>query len=109
MKAYTNILCSIFKGSKCSSSYDLYIGGNAFAQEYNYVSLIIKKWMNQSYCKNTTEIDVAIKNTTVGVGFIEFYFDSSDYSNPIKQYLNTDNDFSLIPSYMKNVNLYFRK
>ena len=69
----------------------------------------IKRWKGQSYCKSTSQINDAMTKLSLGFGVTEYYFDSSDYSNPIKLNVNTVNQFGLIPSFKKTVRLMFRK
>ena len=88
---------------------ELYIGGTFYSSEYNYISMSIKRWKGQSYCKSTSQINDAMTKLSLGFGVTEYYFDSSDYSNPIKLNVNTVNQFGLIPSFKKTVRLMFRK
>ena len=88
---------------------DLIIGGNFLSMEYNYFKIILSRWSGQFYCKSTDEINKAINKLSIGIGLIDYYFDSNDYSNPIKLNLNMDDEFPLVSSFKKSVKLKMRR
>ena len=69
----------------------------------------LKRWSGPSYCKTKAEIDSAIKNLKLELGITDYYFDSGDFSNPVKINISTNNVFTLIPSFTKSVKVMIRK
>ena len=68
----------------CTNSLDYSVGGNYFSTEYNHIQIEISKWSGYSYCKSESEINSSIEISKIGVAMTDYYFDSNDYSNPIK-------------------------
>ena len=99
----------IFKGSIAANTTDITIGGNFLSNEYNYFKVTISRWSGQYYCKSTDEINKAINSLSIGVGLIDYYFDSSDYSNPVRLNLNLDDEYPMINSFRKSVTLKMRR
>lgn len=50
-----------------------------------------------------------MQNITLFIGVSEYYFDSNDYSEPIKLNVNLENDIGLIPSFRKYMQIDLRK
>ena len=92
-----------------SNTTDIFIGGGFSSSEYNYIQVSLLRWKNQSYWKSASQINDAINSLQIGVAFSEYYFDSNDYSNPIKINVNIDNFVGLMASYDKIVKLKLKR
>ena len=91
------------------STTDFIIGGNDLSSEFNSFRVQIKRWSGQSYCKDKTNIDIAINSLRIVAGISDYYFDSNDYSNPVKININTNNVFYLTSSLSKYVAIKIRR
>ena len=95
--------------SYCPNVTDMYIGGNLLASEYNYVEITLTRWNGKPTCKTTTEIDTALGSLALGVLLTDYYFDSNDYSSPIKINLNDLFKFWGQNGMTKNIDLKIRR
>ena len=59
----------------------LFIGGNYFSTNYNYIQILITKWKSQPYWKSDADINAAMKSIIFGIASTDYLFDSNDYSN----------------------------
>ena len=92
-----------------SNSTDFTIGGNYFSTEFNFMEVILRRCQGKPYCKSEDEINDAIKKLSLGVAITDYYFDSSDYTNPVKTNINTGLQYSLMDSFTKFVRIRVRK
>ena len=88
---------------------DMYIGGNLLSSEYNYVEITLTRWNGKSTWKTSTEIDTALGSIALGFLLTDYYFDSSDYSSPIKININDWFKFWGQKGVTKNVDLRIRR
>ena len=80
---------------------DFLLGGSDISDEYNYISIQLSKWTNQSYCQNQTEIDSKISELTVHFGITSYFFDIEDYEDPLKIFIDDDIYLFAEPNYKK--------
>ena len=80
---------------------DFLLGGSDISDEYNYISIQLSKWTNQSYCQNQTEIDSKISELTVHFGITSYFFDIEDYEDPLKIFIDDDIYLFAEPDYKK--------
>ena len=91
----------LLKAGSCSNGTDFKIGGNYFSSEYNWINIQILTWKGKTIWKSTTEINKAIKTLSIGVGIMEYFFDSNDYVSPVKLNININQLYGLMPSFKK--------
>ena len=75
-------------------STDVYLMSNGFANNFTFFDIRIQRCSGNDSkgnpWKSESEIDAALDSTLVQFAITNNYFDFSDYSNPIKSYLNDE-------------------
>ena len=93
----------------CANSTDMYIGGMGLSTEYNYIKITLSRWSGKSTCKSSTEIDTALSGLSLRLGMTDYYFDSEDYSNPVKIFVNADLSYYTLKGMTKSIDVRIRK
>ena len=81
----------------------------AYLPEYNYFQITVSKWSGKPTCQSSDTIDKVLSDVKIGVAITDYYFDSDDYSSPLKINVNDALRFHLLNGYTKNVNLRVRR
>ena len=66
------------------------------SQERDYISINISKWTGLPSCKNDAEIERALSSMVVAFGITDYFFDTDDYTSPLK--MNFRNDINFYPA-----------
>ena len=70
-----------------------------------YVQILLSKWTDQSYCKSDSEISKALTSIGMGFSMADYYFDSDDYSTPLKINVNDELKFWAVSGITKTIEL----
>ena len=80
------------------------LAGNFFADRYDTLVLTVSRCNNltsNNTCKSALEIEAAITDFRVALIFSNSYMDFDDYTNPIKQFSDDRNAYTLLSGYRK--------
>jgi len=77
------------------------VGGSYAAPKFDYLDIKFYKCKNSTdngnHCKTDAEIDSKIASSTLQMRFVNKYVDFSDYSHPIKPYIEEEFFWELVP------------
>ena len=90
---------------------DFSIGGAFSSPNYRYVQINLYKWQNGTSViwKPQDEIDQYLGDARLSFAYRNFYFDSDDYVEPVKSYIDDKVWFKVMPDRLKNTDVLFRK
>ena len=86
----------------CPKNIDFYVRSNFNSESFQTIQISIDKCISSSW-KSSTEIQNIMNYHSVDLAIISSYFDVNDYSNPIHQYLQDKNRYSLTSSVSQRV------
>eukprot|EP00345_Euplotes_harpa_P008147 CAMPEP_0168356186 /NCGR_PEP_ID=MMETSP0213-20121227/25008_1 /TAXON_ID=151035 /ORGANISM="Euplotes harpa, Strain FSP1.4" /LENGTH=250 /DNA_ID=CAMNT_0008368563 /DNA_START=495 /DNA_END=1244 /DNA_ORIENTATION=+ len=92
----------------CPNTTDYKIGGNVFSKEYNYIEIKLLKCKGLPICKSDAEIDAFLDTLSVGISLTNYYFDSDNYTYPVKVQFSNDNNFKVMSSLKKHKEIKIR-
>lgn len=88
------------------------ITGNYIAPVFEYLELKFYKCSNSTEngnsCLPQDEIDSILADSQLGLRVVNRYVDFNDYSNPVKEFIDDQFYWEMVPFMRKKVNLYMR-
>lgn len=95
----------------CPKIKDYTIGGQYTSPNYRYLYIKVMKCdsTKRADCKSEADIDTWIDQAQVSLYYNNFYFDSDDYVNPVKKYIDDKLWFSIMPAIRKDADVFVRQ
>lgn len=73
---------------------------------FKYIEIKLAKCTGNTNCKTTSQIDAGIQKSEFNFVFLNKYFQTEDYVEPIKTYMDDSFYFKVIPKDMKTIDIY---
>ena len=75
------------------------VAGNFLSKNYQTISIVLRRWDTKGgvVCKPSTDIDIKLATTVVTLFISNKFMDFTDFSTPIKSYVDDRNYFFLNP------------
>ncbi|CDW82856.1 UNKNOWN [Stylonychia lemnae] len=98
----------------CLAQKNYSLFGQYYSDQFRYVKIQVTKCRNTTTfnkCMPLEDIDKYItqKGAQLSFIFVNNYFDSTSYDQPIKSYLDDTFYWSFLPGYNKKTNIYFKR
>jgi hypothetical protein len=95
----------------CPQIKDYAIGGAFSSPNYRYLYVKVVKCDGKKNpsCKTDTEIDKYLDQAQVNMFYTNFYFDSDDYEQPIKRFIDDKIWFKIMPKFRLDADMFVRR
>ena len=79
--------------------------GNLLSQERDYIFISISKWTGLPTCKTDAEIEGVLNSMTIAFAITDYFFDTDDYSSPLKVNFRNDIIFTPVSGLSKSIDV----